>query len=126
VDTNIFHSPENRWKSDGRYFPWPLTGDGLFFKTEEGAEPVLAAALLKNEVKPNEFVLPYFYFLAESSIMKLNNPFIPTALRILLSGPIIEPFERATYVKDHVWVCPASVDSKDEAFQEKVRAKFFP
>lgn len=95
----------------------------LQLTAREGAEVVLDAALLKKgDAKPGDLVLPYFYGFAslvteQSPVSKL----VPHWLKIVLSIGYERLFQRMTYKPNHVWVCPASVESRDEQFQKKVK-----
>ena len=99
----------------------------LQLTAREGAEVVLSAALLtRDNVKPGDFVLPYFYGFA--SLVTEQNPiskFVPYWLRLGLSIVYEHLLQRLTYTQNHVWVCPASVESRDEQFQNKLKELYF-
>jgi hypothetical protein len=98
----------------------------LQFTAREGAEIVLHAALLRREdAKPGELVLPYFY--GFSFFINGSNEvhgLIPHSIKSVANIVYEHLFQKLTYKRKHVWVCPASVESRDVRFQVQFKEKY--
>jgi hypothetical protein len=98
----------------------------LQFTARQGAEIVLDAALLrKDDVKPGEFVLPYFY--GFSRLIQGGNQtksIIPHPVKVATSILYEHLFQKMTYKKRYVWICPASVESRNHVNQRRLKERF--
>jgi hypothetical protein len=93
----------------------------LQFTSQQGAEVVLNAALLKqDEVHIGEFVLPYFYGFA-SLVSSAYHHWIPHSIRVVVTISYEHLFQKMTYQHGRVWVCPASIESRSTTLQQQVR-----
>jgi len=99
--------------------PYPSLFQNTFqFTSEEGADIVLGAAFLpKGEVKPGEFVLPYWFGFTDSFYMKYSPHYIKTVVNIAYE----QWLQRMTYRKGKLWICPAATETRDAGFQSKVK-----
>ena len=95
----------------------------LQFTSRQGAEVVLNAALLgREEVYPGEFVLPYFFgFSSIVSGGNSTNELVPYWMKVTTTIAYEQYLQTMTYKKGHMWVCPASVESRDMTLQHRFR-----
>jgi len=123
VDTSIHFTPDTRLTSEGSSrYPWPINDDGLFFSAELGAQIILDAALLDSkQIKVGEMAYPYFYGWSETWIMTQSYSDVPK----LILNAVIELMQKLTYLPGTIWVCPTSVASRNETYQQNLKEAFF-
>ena len=122
VDTNIYHIPSNRFFSDGYRFPWPLNRHGAFFSSEEGAQVTLDAAWLEpDQIKIGEMAFPYHFGASSSWLLSQTSLDVPK----VIFNTFVEPFQKLTYERGHLWICPTSVASRDEGYQQQLKETYF-
>ena len=92
------------------------------FTSAEGAEIVLNAAFLPASVSvaPGEFVLPYWFGFPDSWYMR----YAPHPVKTVLNIAYEQWLQRLTYRKDHLWICPAATETRDESFQASVKSLY--
>jgi NAD(P)-dependent dehydrogenase (short-subunit alcohol dehydrogenase family) len=101
-------------------FP-PLFRNWFQLTSQQGAEVVLNSAFIpRDEIKVGEFVLPYFFGFTDSLYMKNT----PHKVKAVLNIWYEQFLQKLTYKKGHLWICPASMESRDESFQKQVNKKY--
>jgi len=120
VDTNInvpLASRDLQMESQNKW-----SSRMLQYSPKNGALMVLASAFLEEEPKVGEFVMPYWFDFANSWHLQSN--WFSKITKAKLNMAIEHYFQQLTTVRDHLWICPASRESRNATIQTHFQHRY--